>query len=194
MTMQGDHSEELLERVYRRGYGLRTRRRRRQAVVSLAIVAVFLVAVAVGISQAASYRRVEVVTTPTSVGSHASSWCVPISREAAIERIKRLSTQVDPGDSVSAKLVVWSELQRMTPGNSVLTKNPMYSDDHKYWAVGVEGSVRPNGEGSGYGWGVYYVDADTGNVNGMRAGPVSSHSFFGSLSDHSDACTSERKP
>jgi hypothetical protein len=96
-----------------------------------------------------------------------SEWCVPISREAAIARVMKLSDEIAPSDTADAKLV-----------------------DARHWAVRVVGSVTPAFAQDGhYAWGIFDVDAHSGEISGMTAGRASSApTQWDSLVDHSASC------
>jgi hypothetical protein len=117
-----------------------------------------------------------------------SPWCVPISRERSIARVKAGSDEVSPSDKTIAKLVNGPELHMLSPGLTVY--NGAFASTALYWVVQVTGTVTPAlGRGS-YAWAVYNVDARTGDVRGVEAGPDSKAPGFDAFPDHSNDCTS----
>jgi hypothetical protein len=106
-------------------------------------------------------RRGAHATTP-GTAAVLSEWCVPISREAAIARVMR-PAEIAATDTAKAKLV-----------------------GTDYWAVDVEGSVMPelHAQGGHFAWAVFNVDAHTGDIRGVEAGPPgSTPSDWNSLPD-----------
>ncbi len=177
--------------------GLRTRirrhrRRRALAIVAVAgVVCVASVGVAASLGHKSSSPRIDVSPTTTAVPSR---WCVPISREAAIARVMKLSNEVAPSDTAQAKLVSWPELRASRAKSTTSPYNSSsWTAKTQFWAVEVRGSVTPSfamGD-HGYAWGIFDVDAHSGDIPGMTAGPAgSSPSFWDSLPDHASECTS----
>jgi hypothetical protein len=113
---------------------------------------------------------------------------VPISRERAIAHVRAGVDEVSPSDKAMAKLVNGPELHTlMSPGLTVY--NGEFASTALYWVVEVTGTVTPAlGRGS-YAWAVYNIDARTGDVGGVEAGPESKAPGFDALPDHSSDCT-----
>jgi len=136
----------------------------------LVLGAVLILAVIIGIalSQPARDRNVGLSalgTTPTT-----DEWCMPISRAAAIARVR------GPGP-----VPAWHRFRAKLFGTD-------------YWAVeetSPTGDVEAGGPGDmgDYGWAVTEVDAHTGYIKGVEAGPVgSSPSDWNALPDRTSSC------
>jgi hypothetical protein len=151
-------------------------------------VALVLLALFVGACGTASRTRLSTQDAASST-TLPSPWCVPISRERAIAQAKARGDEVSPGDTATAKLVNGPELRAlMSPGLTVY--NGEFASTALYWVVLVTGTVTPAlGRGS-YAWAVYNIDARTGDVGGVEAGPAAKAPGFNALPDHARDCTS----
>jgi hypothetical protein len=139
---------------------------------------------------AASLRSTNSTTASTTAVP--SKWCVPISREAASARVMKLASEVAPTDTAHAKLVSWPERQAATAKQtSGPLHDPNFTPHTKFWAVEVRGSVTPKpiAVNRTYAWGVFDVDAQSGELRDISAGPPGSRSFWDSLPDHASDCT-----
>jgi hypothetical protein len=133
----------------------------------------------------ASAARVNSTTVPST--TRRSPWCVPISREKAIANATRGG--VSHPSEVAAKLVNGTELHTLSP--AVTVSGAEFDPTSLYWAVEVRGTVTDllGGRGS-YAWAVYNIDARTGDIGGVEAGPQPKSPRFAALPDHSGECTS----
>jgi hypothetical protein len=139
----------------------------RTTIAAIAIVIIGGCSGSAAHPRSASPRRADVTQTTTIAQSE---FCVlPISRAAAIARVMRASDEVAPGDTAKAKL---------------------FGTD--YWAVEVVGSVTPAfSRGGPSGWAVYDIDAHSGDIRGVTAGPVgSTPTDWESLPDPASRCPS----
>jgi hypothetical protein len=136
-----------------------------------------LTALAIGIVVGGCSGKSAHPTSASRQGAHAttlgttaatSEWCVPISRAAATALVMRASDEVPATDTARAKL---------------------FGTD--YWAVEVEGSVTPAfSHGGHFAWAVFNVDAHTGDIRGMSAGPPgTTPSNWNSLPNRTSNCT-----
>jgi hypothetical protein len=129
-------------------------------------------------------------TRGASVSSTArSAWCVPTSREAAIARA--MPGETAPGEIGAAKLVNGPELHTLSPAVTVF--NGEFESTSLYWAVEITGptgsvTVEAPGAGGVVGWAVYDIDARTGDIAGLEAGPRPKAPAWDALPDHSGAC------
>jgi hypothetical protein len=137
----------------------------RRAIAATAIVIVGGCSGAAAHPTSVRLRNADATPTTTTVPS---KWCVlPISRKAAIAQVMKISDEVAATDTAKAKL---------------------FGMD--YWAVEVEGSVTPAfSHGGRFAWAVFNVDAHTGDLRGMSAGPPgSTPSDWNSLPDPAAGC------
>ena len=149
---------------------------RRHSGVGRPTVRRALTALAIGIVVSGCSGKSAHPTSASRQGSHAtapgtvatSEWCVPISRAAAIARVMRASDEVRATDTARAKL---------------------FGTD--YWAVEVEGSVTPAfSHGGHFAWAVFNVDAHTGDIRTMSAGPPGSTPLdWNSVPNRTSNCT-----
>jgi hypothetical protein len=95
------------------------------------------------------------------------------------------------GEIGMAKLVNGPELHTLSP--AVTVYNGEFDSTARYWAVeitGPKGTVTVEGPGASgpVGWAVYIVDARTGDIVGLEAGPQPKSLVWDALPDHSGAC------
>ena len=164
---------------------IRRHRRRRAFAVVAVVTAVGLASAGAAASLRSTGNRPTVAVSPTTeAGAGTGPWCVPVSREAAIARVMGMHTEVVSG-TAEAKLVSYGELATMEH-----TQFSNIAGDTKFWAVMVRGTITPSFDrGSNkYAWGLFDIDAHTGDFNGMSAGPGPTPSSWDSLVDHSAEC------
>jgi hypothetical protein len=136
-----------------------------RAITAIAIVIVGGCSGSAAHTRSTDLRRVD--ATPAT-SSEQSQWCMlPITRGAAIAKVMKISDEVAPTDTAKAKL---------------------FGTD--YWAVDVEGSVTPAfSRGEQFAWAVFVVDAHTGDIRGVSAGPPgSSPAEWNALPDPAAGC------
>ena len=129
-------------------------------------------------------------TTGSTTGTSTAStvpWCVTISRHAAITRVMRDTSEVSPRDAAVAKLVDGPELHTLNPGLWVSTNE--FAPSSPYWAVAVTGTITPDFGRGKYSWAIFAINAHTGDVTGMSAGPEPKPPGFDALPDHTGECS-----
>jgi hypothetical protein len=102
---------------------------------------------------------------------------VRIDRADAIARVTRLAAQVRRVDRVEARMTQWSAIPGYAP-----TRPGETAGDYCVWAVAVAGDIVAFGGGH-YAWGVYKVDAASGEIAGTTAGSGSWPTWVDDLSD-----------
>ncbi len=95
------------------------------------------------------------------------------------------------GEIAMAKLVNGRELHKLSP--AVTVYNGEFDSTSRYWAVeitGPKGTVTVDGPGASgpVGWAVYIIDARTGDLGGLEAGPQPKSLAWDALPDHSGEC------
>jgi hypothetical protein len=116
--------------------------------------------------------------------------CPTTSRESAIRTAKG-TLGVMPTDSVTAKLMSWSELDSVA---DFWAPFPALTSSTQVWAVEVgpifsildspSSKLRPKPAP----WGIFVVDARDGSAYGPITGPGASAPYWDGLPDRSDAC------
>ena len=100
-------------------------------------------------------------TRPTAAGSLPAG----DARADIVARVRGMSGEILRVDRIAAKKMRWSDFE-----NVAHTGN-LQADDRVIWAVAVAGEIRPQfARGQTFSWGVYVIDAQTGDINGLNAG------------------------
>jgi hypothetical protein len=105
-----------------------------------------------------------------------------MTRDAALEKVKGLASEVPTTATLLAKLVTWSTIHDGVPD---LQSVASLKDEQLLWAVSVEGGITPAfGHGEKYDWGLVLVDPTSGDVVGTLAGVGSSRApYFDAAKD-----------
>jgi hypothetical protein len=163
---------------------------RRSPLRALAAIPLLVVALTVTVviaHELASYRALE--QQRSNVGATGSATSPPGAtldpvvlsgaRSAVIGRIRELSLELLRVERIEAKLMQRSEFERVQPSGSA-----QIDGNRWIWAVAVAGEIRPPvGRGATFPWGVYLVDAQSGDMLGLVAGSGSWPAYFDALPD-----------
>jgi hypothetical protein len=166
-------------------------RRRLQALAAIPVIAVALVLAFVIAHQIVSYRAAQLERS--NVGAAASAMTSPGAtldpagvggaRSAIIARIRALSGEVLSVQRIEAKLMRRSDFEHVQPSGSA-----QYDGNRWIWTVAVAGEIRPQfAHGATFPWGVYLIDAQSGDVLGLLAGSGSWPAYFDALPDAAGA-------
>jgi hypothetical protein len=164
-----------------------SRRARRRVGTAMAIT-VLLSALLVGVAFSLGHKTTGpvVAVSPTTSDSVSSAWCVSVSRTDAVTRVMLDSAEVPHSAyPAGAKLMSGAELDAFGPPHSVPSRART-----KFWVVEVIGPVHPAfAEDSNFGWGLFAVDATSGLVTGVMAGPEAAPPHWDAMPDHTQDCT-----
>jgi hypothetical protein len=101
------------------------------------------------------------------------------ARSAIIGRIRALSGEVLSVERIEAKLMRRSDFERVQPSGSA-----QFDANRWIWTVAVAGEIRPQfAHGATFPWGVFLIDAQSGDILGLLAGSGSWPAYFDALPD-----------
>jgi len=154
--------------------GRGNRRRRRRVLVRVFVVCT-AIAVAVGVALSSGHKsaapQIAVSPTTTVRTAAATGPCGSMTQEQAMAVVSGLNG-MRPGNNLRAKLMTVAEAMRAIRDGGSTQFAPL-PPQGLLWLVYVQGSIRPEfdiGSGS-YLSALYYLDANTGRVIGVAAGP-----------------------
>jgi len=116
---------------------------------------------------------IDTITSPAAASSPAGD-----ARADIVARVRGMTGEILRVDRMAAKRMRWSDFE-----NVAHTGN-LQVDDRMIWAVAVSGEIQPQfARGQTFSWGVYVIDAQTGDINGLSAGRENWPPFFDVLPD-----------
>jgi len=155
---------------------------RRAAVVISIVVASVAIGALVVVSRGSPTPR-RVVAAGAVVTTVPELWSVPTSSSDAIAAVQKLTAEVDPSSTLSARLLTYGDVRKAAAPDSTNA----IADTKQVWAVEAIGKVTPEfARGETFSWAILIVDAQNGSVIGTFAKLNSSvPAFWDSLPDHS---------
>jgi len=106
------------------------------------------------------------VSAPAPQSSPASS----AARDAILKRFSQTNSEIRRVDRIDAKVMTRRDFEQGS-NNAGTSTSPNTDLNQVIWVVAISGEVVPQfGRGSVFTWGIYLVNADTGDILGMLAG------------------------
>lgn len=126
----------------------------------------------------AAQRPTDETTAVTASPTAAGSLPPGDGRADIVARVRGMSGEILRVDRIAAKRMRWSDFENLAhTGN-------LQVDNRVIWAVAVAGEIRPQfARGQTFSWGVYVIDAQTGDINGLNAGGENWPPYFDALPD-----------
>lgn len=139
---------------------------------------------ATGVRQARA--DTSIATTNDGGGSTTTaSWDVPIARSDAIADGQRAASGGASSNTATAKLMTYGDWRRAAEPSLVTPATP---DSLQVWAVEVIGSFQVSmGPLPAYHWGIWLINAHTGDIFSATAATGTTPSYWNGLPDHSSS-------
>jgi hypothetical protein len=117
-------------------------------------------------------------TIDTTASPAAASSPTGDVRADIVARVRGMTGEILRVDRIVAKRMRWSDFEKVAHTGNLKV------DDRMIWAVAVSGEIRPQfARGQTFSWGVYVIDAQTGDINGLNAGRENWPPYFDALPD-----------